>query len=82
MDHYKVHIKKRWIGESILINTMYNSEKFFIIFNFAKIKDNIRSLTRNYWVGRYTLQIRYNICNCLKRMWKVLKEIFKLYNLY
>lgn len=52
MDHYKLHIIKRWIGESILINTMYNSEKLFIIFNFAKIKDNIRSLTRNYWVGR------------------------------
>lgn len=52
MDHYKLHIKKRWIGESILIYTMFNSKKLFIIFNFAKIKDNITNLTRNYWVGR------------------------------
>lgn len=52
MDYYKLYIKKRWIGEFIFINIMYNLEKFFIIFNFVKIKDNIINFIRNYWVGR------------------------------
>lgn len=29
MDYYKLYIKKRWIGEFIFINIMYNLKKFF-----------------------------------------------------